>query len=186
MKYGYARLRVPRVMDRLPRAGKPRIVAHATMIRGARTRNQTPCFGKVHQLPWPVRRRPACEGMPSASLTNATLGVIRTASPSGQDDRPGPRPGARPSDQARDQAGGSADLEEAISRSIKAPTKPPSPSKTGCIGGSMTGADWANGPHNLAVLRQMALNVMQKMAARGLYEARSKEQVGMRHTCPGY
>jgi hypothetical protein len=50
----------------------------------------------------------------------------------------------------------------------------------------MTGADWANGPHNLAVLRQMALNVMQKMAARGLYEARSKEQVGMRHTCPGY
>jgi hypothetical protein len=42
------------------------------------------------------------------SLANATLGVIKTASPSGQSDRPGPRPDARPSDQARDQAGGPA------------------------------------------------------------------------------
>jgi hypothetical protein len=39
-----------------------------------------------------------------------------------------------------------------------------------------------NGPHNLAVLRNMALNGM----AKGLYEANSKEQIGMRPTSPGY
>jgi hypothetical protein len=43
--------------------------------------------------------------MASAHLANATLGVIKTVSLSGQSDRPGPRPDARPSDQACDQAG---------------------------------------------------------------------------------
>jgi hypothetical protein len=44
---------------------------------------------------------------------------------------------------------------------------------------------WAFG-NEMPVLRHMALNVMQKMATKGLYEERSKEQVGMRPTCPGY
>jgi hypothetical protein len=68
--------------DWLPRAGKSRISAYATMIRGASQttrRNQTLCFGEVHRF---------LDGLFDGdlhakrilSLTNATLGVIRTAS----------------------------------------------------------------------------------------------------------
>ena len=44
-----------------------------------------------------------------------------------------------------------------------------------------------NGPHNLAVLRHMAMNLMQKDGEKGsLREARSSEPAGIKPTSPGY
>ena len=43
-----------------------------------------------------------------------------------------------------------------------------------------------NGPHNLAVLRHMALNVMRKDSEKGSLRGKSSGPAGMRPTSPGY